>query len=212
MAKPEAAGREPGEFAGGPVPTGTFHWHTAEPRLQWSEGTFRIYGFRPGDVVPTVALLLAHKHPEDRPKICALLQRLADRGGYFLDYHRIVTAANSTRYVISVGEGRRTGDGSISVTGYICDVTDLRREESGTAAREAVSRARQSMAAIEQAKGALMALHGVGEEEAFALLARTSQQRNQKLRDVAADLLIRLQRPPQGDGPQEAGPQADGRD
>jgi hypothetical protein len=205
MANPEAAGQEPGEFAGGPVPAGTFHWHTAERRMQWSEGTFRIYGFRPGDVVPTVALLLAHKHPEDRPKICALLQRLADTGGYFLDYHRIVTAADSTRYVISVGEGRRAGDGSITVTGYICDVTDLRREESGAAAREAVSRARQSMAAIEQAKGALMALHGVGEEEAFALLARASQQRNQKLREVAADLLVRLQRPPQGDVPQADG-------
>ncbi len=42
-----------------------------------------------------------------------------------------------------------------------------------------------SRAGIEQAKGVLMARHGVGPEEAFALLRRRSQATNTKLREVA---------------------------
>ncbi len=46
-----------------------------------------------------------------------------------------------------------------------------------------------SRAAIEQAKGILMAKHGVGAEEAFELLRTESNATNRKLREVAADLI-----------------------
>ena len=42
-----------------------------------------------------------------------------------------------------------------------------------------------SRAVIEQAKGILMHVHGVSEDEAFALLRRASSHSNRKLRDVA---------------------------
>ncbi|MFC3897405.1 ANTAR domain-containing protein [Lentzea rhizosphaerae] len=46
-----------------------------------------------------------------------------------------------------------------------------------------------SRAVIEQAKGALMAVHGCTAEEAFTMLVQRSQRDNVKLRDVAKDLL-----------------------
>jgi GAF domain-containing protein len=46
---------------------------------------------------------------------------------------------------------------------------------------------------IDMAKGALMAVHGCDPNEAFAKLADESQRRNVKLRDVAVELLTRLQ-------------------
>lgn len=48
-----------------------------------------------------------------------------------------------------------------------------------------------SRALIEQAKGVLMAVHGIDADAAFDRLARTSQATNTKLRDLAADLLAR---------------------
>jgi AmiR/NasT family two-component response regulator len=47
------------------------------------------------------------------------------------------------------------------------------------------------------AKGALMALHGCNPTEAFARLKDDSQRRNTKLRDVAREILERLQTPAQ---------------
>lgn len=51
----------------------------------------------------------------------------------------------------------------------------------------------QSRANIEMAKGALMALHGCDPDGAFAKLTDESQRRNVKLRDVAREMLNRLQ-------------------
>ena len=46
-----------------------------------------------------------------------------------------------------------------------------------------------SRAVIEQAKGILMANHGVSSDEAFDRLRRQSQTENRKLRDIAADIV-----------------------
>jgi AmiR/NasT family two-component response regulator len=45
-----------------------------------------------------------------------------------------------------------------------------------------------SRAVIDQAKGILMARHGIDAEAAFALLSETSQRENVKVRDLAARL------------------------
>ncbi|MEX1163281.1 MAG: GAF and ANTAR domain-containing protein [Nitriliruptor sp.] len=57
-----------------------------------------------------------------------------------------------------------------------------RVEQLSIQLREAIT----SRAVIEQAKGILMVRVGCDEDEAFALLRRTSQHQNRKLRDVAA--------------------------
>jgi GAF domain-containing protein len=52
-----------------------------------------------------------------------------------------------------------------------------------------MSTALQSRAVIEQAKGIIMGRERCTADEAFHLLARTSQHRNQKLRDIAAAIV-----------------------
>lgn len=51
-----------------------------------------------------------------------------------------------------------------------------------------------SRAAIEQAKGILMALHSCSEEEAFRLLVTASQRSHRKLREVAREFVRRASR------------------
>jgi GAF domain-containing protein len=52
-----------------------------------------------------------------------------------------------------------------------------------------LAEAMRSRATIEQAKGILMARHGINAQEAFELLARSSQNENRKLREVARQLV-----------------------
>ena len=60
-----------------------------------------------------------------------------------------------------------------------------------------LSRAMQSRAVIEQAKGVLMSSHRISAEAAFDLLVERSQTENRKLRDIAADVVHET---PGGDG------------
>ncbi|MFJ1766812.1 ANTAR domain-containing response regulator [Amycolatopsis sp. NPDC088138] len=68
----------------------------------------------------------------------------------------------------------------------------LRSSRRHQAARETMaqlSTALTSRAVIDQAKGILMALHGIPADEAFDLLVKASQERNAKLREVAQDFV-----------------------
>ncbi|MBB4744750.1 GAF domain-containing protein [Actinoplanes octamycinicus] len=55
--------------------------------------------------------------------------------------------------------------------------------------------AMESRAVIEQAKGIIMGQRRCSADEAFTILSRASQESNRKLREVAADLVERAQRP-----------------
>ena len=55
--------------------------------------------------------------------------------------------------------------------------------------------AMHSRAVIEQAKGMIMAQRRCTADEAFAVLSKTSQDTNRKLRDVAAALVARATTP-----------------
>lgn len=52
-----------------------------------------------------------------------------------------------------------------------------------------MQQAMASRAVIEQAKGMVMVVRGCTEDEAFAELVQTSRHTNQKLRDLATDLV-----------------------
>ncbi len=56
-----------------------------------------------------------------------------------------------------------------------------------------LQRALESRAVIEQAKGILMAQHGISAEAAFELLSMHSQTSNRKLRDIARDIVADAQ-------------------
>jgi GAF domain-containing protein len=60
---------------------------------------------------------------------------------------------------------------------------------------ERLGEAMRSRAAIEQAKGVLMASQRCSEDEAFDLLVRASQRENVKLRDIAQRIVAGVQRP-----------------
>ena len=78
---------------------------------------------------------------------------------------------------------------------------DFARFKSAREVADSIQRALQTRAPIEQAKGILMALHGVGADEAFDLLRRESQATNTRLHTVATELVTRLSTPATDDSP-----------
>jgi len=45
---------------------GRFSYDVPTDTWWWSTSLYTVYGFAPGEVVPTTALMLAHQHPDDR--------------------------------------------------------------------------------------------------------------------------------------------------
>ena len=48
---------------------GTFVFDARSRVMTWSDELYSIHGYRRGDVVPTMELTMAHKHPDDLPRI-----------------------------------------------------------------------------------------------------------------------------------------------
>lgn len=63
-----------------------------------------------------------------------------------------------------------------------------------------------SLPVIEQAKGVIMAQYGWPEEQAFEAMRRVSQQRNIKVRELAASIVARAQEGPAPSGARRAAP------
>jgi GAF domain-containing protein len=71
-------------------------------------------------------------------------------------------------------------------------IGDFARFKSARDVADSIQRALETRAPIEQAKGMLMALHGIDADEAFDMLRRESQATNTRLLAVAANLVKQL--------------------
>lgn len=152
----------------------------------WSDEAFRVFGFAPGEVVPTTDLVLRHQHPDDVDAAAELARsRLARREGFCV-WHRIVDARRRTRQLVTVGEADWDAGGACrEVQGFFLDVSRALRDAYSRDLDEAVRASARTRAAIEQAKGVLMLTHRIGDEEAFEVLRGCSQATNVKVRDLA---------------------------
>ena len=154
----------------------------------WSSETYRVHGFEPGDVVPTTELVLAHKHPDDREHVRAVLDHAEATGEPFSSVHRIMDAHGVERYVVLVGQGRRDRESGevVELLGYFVDITTTVAGRAQERARRDITAAAEGRGPIEQAKGILIAAHGVSADEAFARLKQVSNDKNVRLRGLAS--------------------------
>ncbi|MBT8159288.1 MULTISPECIES: PAS and ANTAR domain-containing protein [Arthrobacter] len=171
---------------------GSFHFDPLTGKAEWSDGLFNLHGYERGEVVPSFELLMSHKHPEDRPRIRAILEEVFQNGGHFCIYHRIVDARQHIRRVMTAGVGRLNDDGIVSrLDGTTMDLTSTIHRETSQAARDAVAGAHATRGAINQARGILMGWLMINSDEAFQLLVSASSRANVKVA-VLANQLIRL--------------------
>jgi hypothetical protein len=173
-------------------PLGEYRYDLVREEWWWSPDMFALHGFAPGEVVPTTALALAHKHPDDLDRATHVFEAATTGGTSFSLPHRIVSASGSERTVVATGRVRRdpsTG-AVVELSGWAADVTAYVGSRAAEEAGAQIRAAAQTRGTIEQAKGMIMLAVGVGADEAFALLRRTSNDRNVPVRTLAA-LVVR---------------------
>lgn len=169
---------------------GTFEFDSDHDHWEWSDEVYEIHGFRRGDVVPTTQLVLAHQHPDDRDSFYQVLESALSGSEYAVSHHRVIDARDKTRYVMMLAEVVHADDDRCAgLSGVFIDMTSVRENETRLAADEAVAKSAQHRAAIEQAKGWLMATRNVDAEQAFSMLSEVSQSSNTKLWIVAKALV-----------------------
>lgn len=100
--------------------------------LCWTEETFRIFGYAPGEVEVTNELFFEHVHPEDRPKVDEAVSRaLAEKTSYSIE-HRILLRDKTERIVHERGDilfEEKTGR-PLRMYGTVQDITEKKRLES----------------------------------------------------------------------------------
>ena len=168
---------------------GWYRFYFADERWEWSEEVEQIHGYQPGTVTPTTDLVLSHKHPDDYQHIAATLDDIRRTHKPFSTRHRIITVQGDVRDVVVLGERFHDNMGEVIGTqGFYLDVTPStkQRQESIT---EALAEIADHRAAIEQAKGVLMCVYGIGPDAAFDILKWRSQDANVKVRALAEQLV-----------------------
>jgi len=170
--------------------SGWFEVDTRTGRCWWSDGMFTVHALTRGEVVPTLALLLAHQRSDERAQVAALIERVATGHGPAACVSRLVGFDGRTRAVaLSLEAVGETLDGCRPVRGTVVLLDAVVNELARRRADVQLEQALASRSAIDQAKGVLTLARGLVAEEAFDVLREASQQRNVRVRTVADDVL-----------------------
>jgi PAS domain S-box-containing protein len=172
---------------------GAFRFWFVGQRWEWSDEVARMHGYQPGAVEPTTELLLSHKHPDDRQHVQDLLDHALHQGGSFSSRHRFVDTSGREHTVIVLADRMYNDQGAVVGTeGFYVDLTDSVDQTRKKMLDAVLPELFEARAAIEQAKGALMAVYGLDADQAFAMLQWRSQQTNTKLRALATQIVAEL--------------------
>lgn len=175
--------------AGSPqLRVGWYRYYFDDGRWEWSAEVQRMHGYDGNDVTPTTALVLAHKHPEDRDRVAATLDDIRRTHRPFNSLHRIIDADGEVRDVAVVGYPLHDGAGVVGAHGVYVDVNpgEAVRQQTISAA---IAEIAENRSVIDQAKGILMLVYRLDADRAFDLLKWRSQETNTRLRILAARLI-----------------------
>ncbi|WP_277210941.1 PAS and ANTAR domain-containing protein [Isoptericola croceus] len=170
--------------------TGRYHVDLLTHEWWWSDETFRIHGFEPGEVVPTTAMVLAHRHPEDRDRVQHVLDDARRTGDPFATVHRIIDAHGVNHVVSIVGEGRRDEHGeTVELVGYVLDLTSSIQRLASKEADIEIRAAAHGRRHIEQAKAVVGLALELDDDVAFDVLRRRSNDTNVPVRLLSKRLV-----------------------
>jgi len=109
---------------------GNWDWDLTTHSLHWSDETFRILGWKPGEVIPTFEAFLELIVPQDREELQKAVQAaIEDRKPYDIQFG--IRLPDGTERALHVrGEVERTEEGiAVRMSGSIQDVTERKRAE-----------------------------------------------------------------------------------
>src|SRR5471030_1179029 len=125
--------------------TGSWSWHIPTGTVVWSDEHFRIFGLAPGEVKPSLDVIVSCIHPDDRPTMQALIANAIEEPRNMEHEFRVIRPDGSTRYVSSVARTVLDQSGVINeFVGIAVDVTARRQAEAEREARHAAETANRA--------------------------------------------------------------------
>jgi PAS domain S-box-containing protein len=116
--------------------TGSFGWDVSSGEIYWSRETFRIFEYAPTAKV-TIELIMQRTHPEDRPAVQHLIERVSRERTNFDFEHRLLMADGSVKYLRVRGSPSENEDGCFEFVGAVTDMTESKRSEEALRRSEA---------------------------------------------------------------------------
>jgi diguanylate cyclase (GGDEF)-like protein/PAS domain S-box-containing protein len=109
---------------------GSWEWNVKTGEAYWSDEVFRIYGFEPRSVTPSLERLMEVVHPDDRARLRGAIDGALHRGETHDFDHRIVRPSGETRVVHRRAEVVFDKAGvPFRMVGTVQDITELKRTE-----------------------------------------------------------------------------------
>ena len=82
---------------------GAYSWHPGSDRWTWNDTMFHLHGYEAGGVRPSRALIVAHKHPDDRVLVEHVMADAVAHRLAYTNRHRIVSVDGTVHTVVAVG-------------------------------------------------------------------------------------------------------------
>jgi PAS domain S-box-containing protein len=129
--------------------------------LYGSEETYRIWGFDPGQGVPSFEAVIQRVHPDDRNRHRAAVQRALDeKRGYSIAY-RIVMPDGTVKHLESIAQPVFSAGGEfVEVVATQIDVTERKRKEERLRVQHTVAQILAEAATIEEASPRILLAMG----------------------------------------------------
>jgi PAS domain S-box-containing protein len=108
--------------------TGSFGWNVLSGEIHWSKETFRIFEIEPTAKV-TTERILERTHPEDRPALQRLIERVSRDRTEFDFEHRLLMPDGSVKNLRVVGTPSADDWGRFEFVGAVTDITERKHAE-----------------------------------------------------------------------------------
>jgi PAS domain S-box-containing protein len=108
--------------------TGSFGWKPDCEEHVWSDETYRIFEYDPGQKV-TLDMIVERVHPEDRNFVLEAVER-ASTSGDAIDYeYRLLFPNDRVKYVHVLARPLKTDSDDLEFAGAVIDITEAKRAE-----------------------------------------------------------------------------------
>jgi PAS domain S-box-containing protein len=108
--------------------TGSFGWDVSSGEIYWSQETFRILGYEPA-AKATVEMVMQRAHPEDRPALQQLIDRVSHEMKAFDFEHRLLMPDGSVKHVHVMAHAMRDVTRKLEFVGAVSDITERKQSE-----------------------------------------------------------------------------------
>lgn len=109
---------------------GSWYYDLPTDTYQWSDETFRIFGYEPGEITPDYALLLQHIHPDDLPEFKSNRIRLINTFDNFENDFRIIDRHGKLKHLaLKVEVKRDEARRPVALVGVNLDITRQKEAE-----------------------------------------------------------------------------------